>query len=125
MKLHKVGTTQWTVREVDGEPYPGKDSAGETCYENTHFVSERSLGQAEARSHRRSVHFWPDGGLGEGQACENRAGSRPHGASVGEGVRLPRRQKQDAQRLGEARAPACRCESPRPVVRLCPKRCAA
>lgn len=40
MNLYKVDTEQWTVREVQGEPWPGKDSDGDTCYDNTHFVSE-------------------------------------------------------------------------------------
>lgn len=40
VKLHKVDTTAWTVREVEGEPWPGKDSEGDACYDNTHFVSE-------------------------------------------------------------------------------------
>lgn len=42
MKLHKVDTTAWTVREVDGEPWPGKDTEGDVCYDNSHFVSERA-----------------------------------------------------------------------------------
>ena len=42
MKLHKVDTENWTVRAVDGEPWPGKDSDGDTCYDNTHFVSEHA-----------------------------------------------------------------------------------
>ena len=42
MKLHKVDTTAWTVREVEGEPWPGKDSEGDTCFDNTHFVSEKA-----------------------------------------------------------------------------------
>ena len=42
MKLHKVDTTAWTVREIEGEPWPGKDSEGDTCYDNSHFVSEKA-----------------------------------------------------------------------------------
>ena len=42
MKMHKVDTGSWTVREVEGEPWPGKDSEGETCYDNTHFASEKA-----------------------------------------------------------------------------------
>ena len=42
MKLHKVDTTAWTVREVEGEPWPCKDSEGDTCYDNSHFVSEQA-----------------------------------------------------------------------------------
>lgn len=37
MKLFKVDTVNWTVKEVDGEPWPGKDSDGDTCFTNTHF----------------------------------------------------------------------------------------
>lgn len=40
MKLWKVDQSQWTVRQVDGERYPGKDSEGDTCFDNTHFVKE-------------------------------------------------------------------------------------
>lgn len=39
MKLWKRDTKNMTVREVDGEPWPGTDEEGETCYENTHFAS--------------------------------------------------------------------------------------
>lgn len=46
MKLWKADTTNWVVREVEGEPYPGIDEDGETCYENTHFSSK-----AEALDH--------------------------------------------------------------------------
>ena len=42
MKLHKVDTTNWTVREVEGTPWPGADTDGDSCYDNTHFVSERA-----------------------------------------------------------------------------------
>ena len=31
---------KWTVREVEGEPWPGKDREGDTCYVNTHFDNE-------------------------------------------------------------------------------------
>ncbi|MGH8073697.1 MAG: hypothetical protein ACREO4_06445 [Lysobacter sp.] len=40
MKLWKVDTTLSTVREVEGEPWPGKDAEGDTCYDNTHFRTE-------------------------------------------------------------------------------------
>lgn len=40
MKLWKRDTQAWTVREVEGEPWPGKDSEGDTCYVNTHFDNE-------------------------------------------------------------------------------------
>lgn len=40
MRLYKVDTEAWTVREVEGESWPGNDSDGDTCYENTHFVDE-------------------------------------------------------------------------------------
>jgi hypothetical protein len=39
--LWKSDTTKWEVRQVDGEPWPGKDSEGDTCFTNTHF-DERS-----------------------------------------------------------------------------------
>lgn len=37
MKLWKVDSRLWTVREVEGEPWPGKDAEGDACYDNTHF----------------------------------------------------------------------------------------
>lgn len=40
MKLYKVDTEAWTVRVVDGEPYPALDSDGAVCYDNTHFRDE-------------------------------------------------------------------------------------
>ena len=40
MKLFKVDTKAWTVRSVDGTPYPGTDSDGDACFENTHFEDE-------------------------------------------------------------------------------------
>ncbi len=40
MRLWKADTQNWTVREVEGSPYPGTDEDGDTCYENTHFHSE-------------------------------------------------------------------------------------
>lgn len=40
MKLYKKDKQSWTVREVEGEPYPGTDSEGDTCYRNSHFPSE-------------------------------------------------------------------------------------
>jgi len=40
MKLWKRDTISWTVREVEGEPWPGKDSDGDTCYKNTHYANE-------------------------------------------------------------------------------------
>lgn len=54
MKSWKRDTKTWTVRQIDGEPYPGKDEEGDTCYSNTHFESEdeawKSLhGEAAAR----------------------------------------------------------------------------
>lgn len=38
MKLHKVDGEKFEVREVEGEPWPGKDSEGEQCFDNTHFA---------------------------------------------------------------------------------------
>jgi hypothetical protein len=40
MKLWKVDYKAWTVRQVEGNPWPAKDSEGETCFENTHFATE-------------------------------------------------------------------------------------
>lgn len=40
MKLYKVDGVKWEVREVDGTPWPGKDSEGDTCYENSHYRHE-------------------------------------------------------------------------------------
>ncbi len=40
MKLWKCDTKNWTVREVEGEPWPGYDSDGDQCYTNTHFANE-------------------------------------------------------------------------------------
>lgn len=40
MKLYKRDLQDFTVREVEGEPYPGTDSDGDTCYHNSHFRTE-------------------------------------------------------------------------------------
>ena len=40
MKLWKCDTSNWTVRQVNGEPWPGSDSEGNICYRNTHFADE-------------------------------------------------------------------------------------
>lgn len=40
MKLWKVDAQKWEVREVDGEPFPGQDSEGDTCYANTHLLTK-------------------------------------------------------------------------------------
>jgi len=39
MRLYKVVTKDWTVREVDGDAWPATDSDGDKCFENTHFTS--------------------------------------------------------------------------------------
>jgi hypothetical protein len=41
MRLWKSDHTSWTVREVEGDPYPGKDEEGDTCYVNTHFAATK------------------------------------------------------------------------------------
>lgn len=38
MQLWKVAG--WEVRQVEGEPWPGEDSEGDTCYENSHYANE-------------------------------------------------------------------------------------
>lgn len=40
MRLWKWDSKTWTVREVEGEPYPGSDNEGDTCFDNTHFKSK-------------------------------------------------------------------------------------
>ncbi len=40
MRLHKRDLQGFTVREVEGESYPGQDSEGDACYRNTHFQTE-------------------------------------------------------------------------------------
>ncbi len=40
MKLWKRDTKNWTVRQVEGDPWPGSDSEGDKCYVNTHFDNE-------------------------------------------------------------------------------------
>lgn len=40
MILFKRDAEKWEVRQVDGEPYPGRDSENATCYINTHFANE-------------------------------------------------------------------------------------
>lgn len=40
MQFWKVDTRAWTVRAVEGERFPGIDSDGETCYDNTHYRRE-------------------------------------------------------------------------------------
>lgn len=39
MRFWKIDTRKWTVREVFGEPFPGEDEEGDSCLENTHFMS--------------------------------------------------------------------------------------
>lgn len=58
MKLHKVDTTAWTVREIEGEPWPGKDSEGDTCYDNTHFVSEKAAWDKLKAEVTAGVCYW-------------------------------------------------------------------
>ena len=58
MKLHKVDTEAWTVREIDGEPWPGKDSEGDTCYDNTHFVSEGAAWDKLKAEVTAGVRYW-------------------------------------------------------------------
>lgn len=53
MRLFKIDPERATVTEVEGEPWPGKDSEGDTVYENTHFPCEedawdRLKGEVEA-----------------------------------------------------------------------------
>ena len=40
MKLWKVDVEAVEVREVEAEPYPGRDEEGESVYENTHFADK-------------------------------------------------------------------------------------
>ncbi len=40
MKLYKKDMQNWTVREVESEPYPGTDADGERCYVHSHFRTE-------------------------------------------------------------------------------------
>jgi hypothetical protein len=40
IRLWKRDTKNWEVRQVTGELYPGRDSEGDSCYENTHFLNE-------------------------------------------------------------------------------------
>ena len=40
MILFKRDAEKWEVRQVEGEPYPGRDSENAPCYINTHFESE-------------------------------------------------------------------------------------
>lgn len=54
MMLYKVDTGAWTVREVVGEPWPGKDSDGERTYDNTHFTDE---GAAWQKLEREALAF--------------------------------------------------------------------
>ncbi len=53
MRLFKYVMKESTVKEVDGEEWPGVDGDGEKCYKNTHFRTERKawlalLSNAEA-----------------------------------------------------------------------------
>lgn len=50
MKLWKLDTENWTVREVEGEPWPGRDADGDVCYENSHFRTEAEAWRALERS---------------------------------------------------------------------------
>ena len=40
MRLYKKDLQNFTVREVEGESYPGRDSEGDVCYLNSHFQTE-------------------------------------------------------------------------------------
>lgn len=42
MKLWKRDCKEWTVRQVEGEPWPGHDEEGDDCYTNTHFENEEA-----------------------------------------------------------------------------------
>jgi hypothetical protein len=53
-KLWKRDTTNWTVREVEGEPYPGRDSEGDVCYVNSHFPTENEAWE----SLKKEVEAW-------------------------------------------------------------------
>lgn len=53
MILFKVDTKTMTVRQVEGEPWPGHDSEGDDCFANTHFKTfpealENLMRQAKA-----------------------------------------------------------------------------
>jgi hypothetical protein len=41
MTLYFVETAKWEVREVQGEPWPGKDNEGNSCFDNTHFAAQQ------------------------------------------------------------------------------------
>lgn len=52
MKLWKVAG--WEVRQVEGEPWPGNDSEGDTCFKNTHYALEAdALAQLFANARAR------------------------------------------------------------------------
>lgn len=40
MLLWKYDLSTGTVREIEGEPWPGHDADGDICYENSHFKTE-------------------------------------------------------------------------------------
>lgn len=55
MKLWKYDVTACNVRCVEGEPYPGKDVDGCTCYTNTHFTTAAEAWEATLLSAKAIV----------------------------------------------------------------------
>lgn len=54
MILFKVDTKTMTVRQVEGESWPGCDSEGDECFSNTHF---KTMPEALDNLHRQATAF--------------------------------------------------------------------
>lgn len=55
MLLWKVDYNTWTVRQVEGEQTPGKDTEGDECYLNTHFADKGAAIAALLRNAKAMV----------------------------------------------------------------------
>jgi len=55
MKLWKYNTPTGTVSPVEGEPWPGQDENGATCYENSHFNTEAEAWENMAKDAAAAV----------------------------------------------------------------------
>lgn len=49
MILYKYHSKSGTVKAVEGEPWPGTDADGDTCFVNSHFATEGEAWDAMVR----------------------------------------------------------------------------
>lgn len=57
MKLFKIAKDRRSVVEVEGEPWPGRDSEGAECFDNTHFETRALALEALKRDAELGVIF--------------------------------------------------------------------